>query len=320
MTSDAALLLCDEYGGGISASLQAPKAYQVCQVNGSGLTSIPIVGRVLGGGRYDVRASWDGGQEFNIAPGVAGSFSGKLVNQPAGQGTLVMCTTNVEVANVLAGHVFIVAGQSNADGRGTNLRSYSHASLKAGMYRNGAWSELADPTGEDPTPFGSVWPLVATDLLTTLGVPCGFVPTAKGGTAISTWAAGTANYNRMIQRARDAGAPNGVKMVLWWQGESDAAASITKAAYETAINNLANSIYSDLGVPLLPAKLQTSSTAAWNATNVNNAITDAATSNDHILPPVDLSALSTDDADHLKSNANLAAAAALWSAGILANM
>ena len=56
----------------------------------------------------------------------------------------------------------------------------------------------------------------------------------------------------MVRRARAAG---GVRAVLFWQGENDARAGVSRADYEAALRLLAAEVEQDLGVPLVAAQI-----------------------------------------------------------------
>jgi hypothetical protein len=164
----------------VSLSLSSPSDYQVFQRSGS-TGAINITGTVAGGGAHVIEASFNGGAYADIdTSDIDGAFSGTLSSQAQGQGTLTVRKKNnpdsaTTVTYVGIGDIFVVAGQSNSTGQGTNNQSYSHATLKAAKYsRAGVWAELTDPTDSDGG--GSVWPLIATSYLASQGVPCAFVP------------------------------------------------------------------------------------------------------------------------------------------------
>lgn len=228
------------------------------------------------------------------------------------------------------GDVFVIAGQSNASGSGTNNQSYSHATLKAGLFGNDyKWHELTDPTDTGLNQVdtvssdgpggevnkGSAWPHLATNFLANVGLPCAFVPCALGGTSITAWLPGANHQDRttlfgsLVYRALQ----TGVKCVLWWQGEADAAAGMTQATYNGHLDTIANAVFTDLGVKLMPCKLQTCTGVSQIAQDrINAAIAEAWADNANVLTGPDLTGLVSDDGNHLKSDANLAAAGALW--------
>lgn len=310
-------------------SVTAPTAYQVIQRSGT-TADIAITGSLLFV-TDDIEARFNGGAWATIASSARGVFSGTLTAQAQGQGTLEVRMKNtpskqVSIANVGIGDVFVIAGQSNASGRGTNSQAYSHATLKAAMFGNNyLWKELVDPTdsktgqidtvsSDGTTPTGSIWPLVATSHLENQGVPCAFVPCAMGGTSITAWQPGADHVNRatlygsMNYRA----SLTGCKAVLWWQGEQDAFASMDTATYQTNLTALGAAVDTDRGVKVLPAKIQQGND--YNGTqqgNINTAIGNVWNTTGIGTGP-DLSDLLTTAGDHFFSDADLATIAGRW--------
>jgi hypothetical protein len=76
------------------------------------------------------------------------------------------------------------------------------------------------------------------------------------------------------------------------------------------LDSFANSVKTDLGVDVMVCKLQ--DCTGLDETNVNNAIGTAWSDNANVLAGPDLSGIATDDTYHLKADAKLASAAALW--------
>lgn len=307
-----------------------PVSYQVQQALTNTTGSISITGAV----RHltsDVEASFNGGSFTTIATGVKGLFSANLTNQPIGQGDLILrakSSTNREAKSIIGlGDIFVIAGQSNASGRSTNNQSYSHATLKAGMFGNDYfWGELNDPLDRSTnqvdsvssdTAAGSIWPLVATSYLSARSAPCAFVPTAKGGTTISQWLPGanhqdrTTLYGSMVYRALQTGA----KAILWWQGEQDAFVGTSTSSYQTSMETIISALETDLpGVIFVPAKLHKgNSYSDGNAANIQTAIQnvwDGGHSNVEQGP--DLSDLRSESGDHFLNDANTSLVATRW--------
>lgn len=311
-------------------TVSAPTAFQVVQRH-NGVADIPIKGAV-GVGTYDIEARWSGAAWQTIQTGVAGAFEAVLPNQPQGQGTLEVrlkgTTTKSTVLSVGIGDVYVVAGQSNASGRGLNAQTYSHPSRKASLFANSyKWKNLSDPTDTTSGQVdavsadtggvgGSYWPLLATHIMADQGVPVAFIPCALGGTSITQWQPGadhedrTTLYGSMVYRARQAG---GIKAVLWHQGENDAITAMSQETYNTWLDSLANSIYADLGVPLVACKLQNSQGIADSSeAAINAAIGEAWGDNPSVVAGPDLSGITTDGLYHLETNDKLATAASLW--------
>jgi hypothetical protein len=301
----------------------------------SGATgTIPVSGFAAGG--VDIEARWNGGAWTTIATNVSGAYSGSFANG-SGQGPVETRVKNSSISSIVRDHtgvgdIFIVAGQSNAGGQGTNLQSYSHATLRAGLLGNDyLWRELVDPTdsivnqydsvSQDGSALGSVWPLLATLHMAATGVPCAFVPCALSSTSITQWLPGanhqdrTTLYGSMVRRALLTGA----KAVLWWQGETDAVNAMASATYNGHLDAIANAVQADLGVKLMPCKLQNCSGAtAPNQANINTAIATAWGDNANVLTGPDFADIASDDAFHLKTDAKLLTAAQRWWAALQA--
>ena len=302
-----------------------PKAHQVIQRDGADQADINITGYYSGDAPSSIEARWDGGAwvEIDAAPGNE-TFNGTLTNQAVGRGTLeVRYSNNHSKAdskeNVGIGDVFVIAGQSNASGRGTNNQSYSHATLLASAYQNDyGCGDLVDPVDDSTNQVdmvssdggaaaGSCWPLVATEFLNDVEVPLGFIPCAKGGTNISDWEPGAEHedrltlYGSMVHRAKNVA--GGVKAVLWQQGESDVIDGTTEAAYNTSLDTIADAIKTDLGVDLMAAKVQ--DIAGEDETAVNTAINTAWGDNANVLTGPDFSAFAPVGDLHFTTDADL---------------
>lgn len=250
------------------------------------------------------------------------NFEGTLTGQTAGQGTLTVRLKGTAyqdtVSYVGVGDIFMIAGQSNAVGTYTNAQSYSHATLKAGLFGNDyQWKELVDHTDDAtgaidvisanaPSYDGSVWPVVATHYLADMGIPCAFVPCAAGGVYVANWVPGGDHldrntlYGSMYYKSLFVG---GCKAVLWHQGESDAADDFG-AFYNANLDLLANGIGTDMSVPLVAARLQQFPGATTEAiAAVNAAINEAIGDNVNVVAGPDLSDLdTTPDSFHFKTD------------------
>lgn len=328
----AALAIPFEDYGLPTLEIFSPSDYQIIQRDGSDLADIAIAGRVRNV-TSDVEARWNGGAWTTIASNANGDFSGSLTNQSAGQGTLEVrladyTAVSESLAYVGIGDVFLIAGQSNASGRGVSSQSYSHATLKACLFGNdGEWKELTDPTDSptdqldsasadtSPAAAGSVWPPLATSIMADQGVPVAFVPCAKGSTSITAWQPGASHtdrttlYGSMNYRAEQTGA----KALLWWQGETDAEGAMAQATYNGHLDTLAAAIASDIGCKIMACKLQNSSGISdVNEAAINAAIAEAWADNANVLQGPDLSDLGSDDAYHLQGDEKLATAAGRW--------
>lgn len=232
-----------------SIAITSPVAYQTFQRDGDGEADIAISGTYSGTTiPTTIQARFDGGAwtVIDAAPS-GGTYSGTLSGQ-TGQGTLEVRFTNAtsvtaSVGTVSIGDVFLIAGQSNAEGHGDNNQTYT-ASDTCTMYRASAWSELADPTG--PRTFGSAYPPLATLLAADQSVPIAIINMAVASTAIDVWdGAGAAQYDNAVAAVTAAGC-NGIKAVLWCQGERDANIGTTEADYRTGMIAMISGFNTDL--------------------------------------------------------------------------
>jgi hypothetical protein len=241
-----------------SLTISTPKTFEVHQRTGS-TGSIQISGTVAGA-TEDIEASFNGGAWQTIATAVAaGNFSGTLTGQAQGQGTLTVrkkttTTASATVANVGIGDVFLFGGDSRAEGRGTNGQVYSHATLKAAMFKSGAWAELAEAGNG-----GTMAPLLATQIMASQNVPVAFIYTGAGGTDVAgsnnTWAKPNAQYSGAVTAVTNS-TVSGVRAALFLLGPNAiynaGNAAIPLATYRAALDTLASNLATDLpGAPKL---------------------------------------------------------------------
>lgn len=131
------------------------------------------------------------------------------------------------------GEVFIVAGQSYAEGANDELLKVEdpHGRVVAYDMQKKTWAVANDPQPNAGT-GGTIWPPMGNYLLPLVRVPIGFVNVAVGGTASRQWLPGEKLYNNLA----DAGTRIGrFRYVLWQQGESDV---IERVSTETYIKHL----------------------------------------------------------------------------------
>lgn len=253
-------------------------------------------------------------------------------------------TLTISRSYVGVGDIFVIAGQSNASGRGSVKQVYSHPTLVASLNRNSyVWTELLDwtdnPSGAlDPvandgattSAYGSVWPYLATLIMADQNVPVAFIPVPLGGSSITQWMPDAVNryntatlYGAMLRRVRWA-APGGVKAVLWWQGETDAGNTYLMPAetYADYLGVLAQNIQADFGVPTLAAKIfQMTALPDIRTWAIHKGVDLAVERNPFVvLPGADLSDMLPDDApgQHITTSVKLQEAANRWWAALQA--
>jgi hypothetical protein len=245
---------------GSSLTITTPNAFEVHQQSGS-TGSIQITGTVSGS-TEDIEASFNGGAYSTIATAVApGNYSGTLTGQTHGMGTLtvrkkVTTTTSATVANVGIGDVFLVIGDSRAEGRGTNAQTYTASgSNKATDFRqDNLWKDGNDPS-DTGTSIGSHWPLLGTIILADQGFPVAFITTGTGSTdmagSANSWAKPNTEYTNMQTTVTNSTVA-GVKAVL---GEFQPnaivnASTISLATYQSAVTTMGSNLVADIvGAP-----------------------------------------------------------------------
>lgn len=229
--------------------------------------------------------------------------------------------------------IYIISGQSNADGRGTNNQSYTGGlgskmlarSGNSGSWVNYSFIALTDPVG-GASGTGSCWPAMANAINRQIAV----ASYAASGTAISVWAKVGVSCQRsgafgaLCYRAVVAGAYGQVKALLWWQGETDMLNGTAEATYNAALDTLANNVQADLGVKLMPCKLQAMTIATYPQANqdaINNAIGTAWGDNANVITGptlTDLSAITLGDGTHIKTDGGLTTIGGRWATSLAA--
>jgi len=160
--------------------------------------------------------------------------------------------------------VFLIAGQSNAQGQGDSSLSPVPQTGTVYQYYNGEISAAADPVGNAST--GSAWPSFGIKWNNLTKRKICFVPAAvpsssqvaaadPGG---GTWDTTGTLFDTSVTLLNDAIAALGVagytpilRGILWCQGEADAgaitAATITKAQYKTALTTMIANYRTEFG-------------------------------------------------------------------------
>ena len=252
----------------------SPQAHQVFQREASGRGVIRVSGR-CGGVRGGLLVTW-GPLRRVVRVQRDGTFRLRLDCEAAGQASLRVSsrrspTLFAEVTDVGIGDVYVIAGQSNASGRGPHMATSSNPVFTAGLFGNDyRWRELRDPVdspvgqvdavSRDRNAGGSAWPIVATRLMAAEEVPVAFIPCARGNTTITRWVSDPSRprsrrtlYGSMVARVRAAGGR--VRAVLFLQGESDARWSTSPRTYAAGLRRFAAQVSADIGAPLVVGQL-----------------------------------------------------------------
>jgi hypothetical protein len=245
-------------------TLKTPKTRQIVQRNQDNMGSFTVSGvassltnldrieaRLLvmpGATNNGVSTDW----VVLVNSATNGEFSGTITNISAGGWYRLDIRALDAAGNELAtnsvtrlgvGDILITAGQSNAACAGyppqvpsdDRVSTYSLYSAAANT-----WRFASDPQPDNSGGMGtggSPWPILGSLLVSSNHVPVGLVCVAYGGTAVSQWVPGSGLYRNLTNALRSF-APNGVRAVLWHQGESDAAYQTTAAAYSQMLSNI----------------------------------------------------------------------------------
>jgi hypothetical protein len=156
------------------------------------------------------------------------------------------------LANIGVGEVFITSGQSNSLNFGESLTE-AHSSLAVSYNpQNQSWQPCVDPQPCEKGPEvdmgngGSIWPTVGDLLAGQLHMPIGFYATGWGGAALGEFGAGMIKYQRLLNALQTVGI-EGVRAVLWHQGETDAVFTPDTDNYQTLLLDLIDRSRRDAG-------------------------------------------------------------------------
>lgn len=173
-------------------------------------------------------------------------------------------------------HLFLLAGQSNMAGRGESTAQDPPVTSRVLMLdRRGQWVPAADPMHFDK-PIAGVGlgrAFAATLAERHPDLTIGLIPTAVGGSPISSWQPGaldgptqTRPWDDAIARARIALRDGTLRGILWHQGESDATAELAPL-YRARLHELVARFRTVLEAPHVPfilGQLGQFPDAPWN--------------------------------------------------------
>ena len=233
-------------------------------------------------GPVEARVAGEDGEEIlawhEIGQAAEGVWEGTLAGIPGGGPYTVQFRLDgheAQAEQVLAGELWILAGQSNMQGVG-NMENVAQPHPQVHVFAmNDDWRVAEEPLhrrGESVDPVHN--PNAAEGLeidvtdwtkgaglglsfakarFETTGRPVGLIPCAHGGTSMDQWDParrdeyGESLYGAMYRRFQAAG--GAVTGVLWYQGESDRGAA---DAYEDKFRDFIEALRADFGDPALP--------------------------------------------------------------------
>ncbi len=161
--------------------------------------------------------------------------------------------------------LFIVSGQSNADGRGLNvdlISPYDQPQTNIQVWFDAAatdWVDLEPGLCYDSASQHGFELSLGKKLHDTWGGDIRLIKYARGGTSmVSSWAPGLSLYNTLvgvIEAATNSlsGQDYSLEGFLWMQGEADAKTSSAANAYESNLTNLISSLREHFSAPNMRA-------------------------------------------------------------------
>jgi hypothetical protein len=207
----------------------SPRNYQVFQRRTAAEGVIRIAGRLRAAADHmEFRRGNEDWQPVAV-DATTGNFAGHL-SAPAGgwyrceiravRGGAVVASQSIEHVGV--GEVFVGAGQSNSTNYG-ETRQRPQSDLVS-TFNGHAWRPADDPQPgvHDDSLLGSFWPAFGDAMAARLHVPIGVAVTGHGATHVGRWRPGSDLFDWTLERIMQLG-PQGFRLVLWHQGESDAA-------------------------------------------------------------------------------------------------
>jgi len=184
---------------------------------------------------------------------------------------ILFLTFSIEY-QIVAQHLFLLAGQSNAVGQGDSLKSPVCRPSTAFEFdaSENKFIPLKDPAGKPWKLFqragtGSIYPAFALRLNELSDQPVYLVTAARGGASChrkaemanyNTWDTGGNLFALAVEKTRMAEAKSGIKLsgVIWLQGERDANAilsgQLSPAEYQDALENLIKRFRKEFGKKL----------------------------------------------------------------------
>lgn len=185
----------------------------------------------------------------------AGAFTGKLrlhaggwykITVRARRGTQVVADASIDRVGV--GEVFVTAGQSNSANFGTPKQKAKDDRV---VYYNGnSYVPAKDPIPGGCGGGGSPWAILGDLIAESQGVPVCFRSASLTWTEVKNWMPpDTQLYKNLVQCVKAFGT-NGVRAVLWHQGESDSLAKTPAATYCDRLKTITEGLNRDCGYPL----------------------------------------------------------------------
>ncbi|MCA9246873.1 MAG: hypothetical protein KDA42_07145 [Planctomycetales bacterium] len=167
---------------------------------------------------------------------------------------------NATVNRIGVGEVFITAGQSNSANHGAEGPESPTDDRVSAYNPATGWQVANDPQPVATGGGGSPWPSLGDQMTAKYDVPVGFYSVGWGGTSVAQWVPGAPGpdtdplYDR-LQDAINYLGTDGMRAILWHQGESDNGSNTSTANYASRLQSVIDQSRIDAGfdVPWLVA-------------------------------------------------------------------
>ncbi len=185
-----------------------------------------------------------------------GNFAGTLTLEAGGWYTISIrarrgkvVVGEVKIMKVGIGDVFITAGQSNSANYGKPRQVARDDRV---VYFDGKqFVPARDPIPGGAGGGGSAWPILGDMIVKSQGVPVCFRSATQTWTEVKNWEPGAkfkkyTLYKNLVKCAGEF-RNNGIRAVLWHQGESDSLAKTPAKTYAGRLKNIIDSLNKDAG-------------------------------------------------------------------------
>jgi alpha-L-fucosidase 2 len=183
----------------------------------------------------------DKGTFTGTVPLEAGGWYGISIR--ASRGNKVVA--EARIAKVGVGDVFITAGQSNSANYGKPRQVAKDDRV---VYYNGkSFVPARDPIPGGCGGGGSVWPILGDHIVQSQGVPVCFRSASLTWTQVKNWMPPETRLYKNLAKCVGEFEKNGVRAVLWHQGESDSLAKTPAEIYCSRLKTIIDSLNKDAG-------------------------------------------------------------------------
>jgi len=322
-----------------------PSPYTLVQRDSATEGTIRVRGSFPEARRPETMEACFGGGAWQTLAGriTTNAFEGVL-KAPVGQGVLQVRgvggnggALTATVACVGVGDLFVIAGQSNADGRGDRLARLDPANPYVGVkFRKGVWSEGSDPATNDGEASGSPWPLVLNCVIPDQKVPVGYITAAIGSTVVKQWRRGSGDPRKwgfgsmyvgmreMVRTATDGSMR--IRAVLYHQGENDLthynglSVQGDYKEYKENLMAMVSEYWEDFKAPVLVGQITNLGGDRQRNDAIRQVQQEVWREHPHALPGAVTYDIRPSDGVHYRDEASMRVYAGRWSSALLSGL